>query len=177
VNEGPVRAFPGTIRQVGHIVPDIERAMVEWLTLGVGPWTLFSTTQSGGHFHGDPSDGVSTTMAFSFVGDLQIELIQADGPGYSVWHDARDRERFGPHHIAYWAEPDEYDTAVTAALAAGMTTEQDGDGNGMARFAYLTTTTGVLVELMELTDVSRWFMDDIATYCRQWDSTQPVIRR
>jgi hypothetical protein len=55
---------------------------------------------------------------------------------------------------------------------------QSGDGNGIARFVYLESRTGgLLIEIMELNDISRFFMDDIREACETWNGASPGIRR
>ena len=55
---------------------------------------------------------------------------------------------------------------------------QAGDGNGMARFIYVAGgSDAMLVEIMELTDLSRPFMDGIRELSEQWDGAGPTIYR
>ena len=170
----PAHPFPGEIRQVGHIVSDIDVAMAEWLVLGVGPWTVIDVSQTDGRYRGTIAPA-TTTIGFANAGSMQIELIEATGEASSVWHEARDLGRFGPHHVAYWV--DDFDTVVADATAAGMTVVQEGDGNSIARFAYFELTSGMLIEVMEHTDLVRAFMDGIRESCETWDGTGPAVRR
>ncbi len=163
--------FPGEVRQVGHVVADLDAAMAEWLALGVGPWTAIEVTQSGARFHGQASDP-TTAIGFANIGPMQIELIEAKGDAHSIWHEARDLGRFGPHHIAYWA--DDFDRTIEMIEQAGLVIAQDGDGRGMARFVYVETSSGSIIEIMELTDLCRAFMDGIRLSSERWDGSNPI---
>ena len=167
------RPFPGDIRQVGHVVADLDAAMAEWLALGVGPWTVIEVDQPGS-YRGEPGRA-ATRIGFSHDGPMQLELIEAVGEGRSVWHEARDAGRFGPHHIAYWA--DDFDVTAAAVDRAGLVVVQDGDGNGMARFVYVETPNAMLIEIMELTEICGLFMDGIREACETWDGETDPIRR
>src|SRR5690606_2417536 len=70
----------GPVTQLGFVVRDIEAALAHWVgVLGVRPF-LFCTEGSGS----DPAPTtylgkrvrVQTRLAFGFVGDVQIEIIE-----------------------------------------------------------------------------------------------------
>jgi hypothetical protein len=167
--------FPGEIRQVGHVVADLEATMAEWLALGVGPWTVIEVTQRGAGYRGQVGEA-TTSIGFSHAGAMQIELIEAKGDEASIWQEARDAGRFGPHHIAYWAH--DFDGTMDSIAGTGLDIVQSGDGNGIARFVYLESRSGgLLIEIMELNDISQFFMNDIREACEAWDGTGPGIRR
>jgi hypothetical protein len=147
--------------------------MAEWIAVGVGPWTAIEVTQPGARFRGRTSDP-STAIAFANDGPMQLELIEAKGEAHSVWHEARDRGRFGAHHIAYWT--DEFDDTVRRVTDAGLSIVQDGDGNGLTRFVYVEQASGGIVEIMELTEITASFMDAIRASSVDWDGTRPVRR-
>jgi catechol 2,3-dioxygenase-like lactoylglutathione lyase family enzyme len=173
---GPIgqNPFPGEVRQVGHIVADLPSAMDEWLALGVGPWTVLEINQRGGEYRGQACD-TRTSIGFSHAGPMQIELIEVKNDGPSIWHEARDSGRFGPHHIAYWAE--DFDETMERISGSHLKVVQSGDGNGVARFVYLESPSrGLFVEIMELNDISRLFMDDIRASCENWDGTGSGVR-
>ena len=166
--------FSGSIRQAGHVVADLDAAMAAWLALGVGPWTVIEVTQQAA-YRGTMSES-TVTIGFAHSGAMQIELIEAHGHATSAWHEARDADRFGLHHVAYWT--DAFDAAFASVERAGLPVVQSGDSNGMARFVYVeVTASATLVEIMELTDLSRWFMDGIREASENWDGTGPTIRR
>lgn len=169
-----IPTFPGPIRQAGHVVADLDVAMAAWLALGVGPWTVIDVEQRTSYRGVDHE--VQTSIGFAHSGPLQIELIEAHGEARSAWHEARDTGSFGLHHIAYWT--DAFDDAMAGVARAGLEVVQQGDGNGMARFAYVDVPASAsLVEIMELTDLSGPFMDDIRAVSEHWDGSGPPIRR
>ena len=174
-NHAPARpVFPGEVRQVGHIVANLDAAMNEWLALGIGPWTVIDVTQVA-EYRGVSSES-RVTIGFAHAGALQIELIEAHGSASSSWHHARDQARFGPHHLAYWT--DAFDATMAQIDQAPVDIVQAGDGNGMARFIYVAgESDAMLVEIMELTDLSRPFMDGIRELSEHWDGTGPTIYR
>jgi len=172
MSERPAATFPGPVRQVGHLVTDLDAAMTAWLALGVGPWTAIEA-RNRGQFRGQPSDA-TTRIGFANVGPMQIELIEATGQAHSIWHRDRDRGRFGPHHIAYWT--DDYDATTAAGLSGGLTLAQVGDGNGLTRFAYFEGPTGQLIEIMELNELVSAFMDGIRASSEDWDGSDPIRR-
>lgn len=143
------------VRQVGYLVSDLHAAIVDFAKLGVEHWTTFPV-DPGGTYLGQDSTG-TLSIALGYVGELQIELIEAEGQGQSIWHHDRDRGQFGIHHVAHWRE--DFDAAM-AELVPTSELIQEGD-SGVARFAYARTASGLLLEVMEMTPVAEWFMRDI----------------
>jgi hypothetical protein len=45
------RILPGTVRQNAYVVPDVDRAIAQWVQAGVGPWfVLREAEQSAMYF-------------------------------------------------------------------------------------------------------------------------------
>src|SRR5262245_21188020 len=84
------RILPGTVRRNGYVVPDVDRAIAQWVEAGVGPWfVLREAEQSALYFRGERSDPV-LSIAWSNSGDLQLELIQPHGDRPSVYREFLD---------------------------------------------------------------------------------------
>ena len=161
------------MRQNGYVVRDLDRAIDAWLALGVGPWfVLPHLTQSGSTYRGSPSDP-TVSMAFANSGDLQVELITPEDDVPSVYREFLDAGHEGLHHHAWWAE--DFGAVAQAATAVGWQTAMRGNVNGMADFAYFEVAASVpLVEVMELTDATRWLESTVREAARDWDGTDPL---
>ncbi len=60
----------------------------------------------------------------------------------------------------------------------GLDVVPTGDGNGSRRFVYLGGQSGDLhIEIMELNEIRRLFMDDIRKACGVWDGVGRGMRR
>jgi catechol 2,3-dioxygenase-like lactoylglutathione lyase family enzyme len=165
--------LPGPVRQNGYVVPDVDRAIEQWVQAGVGPWfVLRETEQSAMYFHGERSDPV-LSIAWSNSGDLQLELIQPHDERPSVYREFLDGGHAGIHHVAFWT--DDFDAVMRAADAAGWSIVQSGDGGGVARFAYLDLGVGgTIAEVTELNESTRGMNDRIRDAADQWDGSEPV---
>ena len=91
--------------QMAYVVPDIRKAMGHWAeVLKVGPWFLLEHFKGlDATYLGEPTD-VEVSLALSFSGDMNVELIQQTNDAPSVYHDLIDKRGFGFHHlgIATW---------------------------------------------------------------------------
>jgi catechol 2,3-dioxygenase-like lactoylglutathione lyase family enzyme len=165
--------LPGAVRQNGYVVPDLDRAIEQWVQAGVGPWfVLRETEQSAMYFRGARSDPV-LSIAWSNSGELQVELIQPHGERPSVYQEFLDAGHSGIHHVAFWVH--DFDAVMTAAEGAGWNVLQSGDGGGVARFAYVDLGVGgTVVEVMELNESTRAMNDRIRDAARDWDGSEPV---
>src|SRR4051812_21682473 len=96
----PVAAVLGNTVQWGYVVRDLEAAMRHWTeVLRVGPFIAigdFGKVQA--RHRGEPTD-VKLVCAFSYLGDIQIELIQQlnDAPSPYMEFLAAGREGLQHH--------------------------------------------------------------------------------
>lgn len=87
------------IMQMAYVVPDIRAGIKEWIErLHVGPWFLLDNfTGIDPVYRGGPSKaGIS--LAMSFAGHMNIELIQPNDDHPSVYKEHIDRHGHGFHH-------------------------------------------------------------------------------
>jgi len=170
----PESILPGPVRQNGCVVRNLERAMEAWLALGVGPWLVLPhITQTGSVYRGRPTEPV-VSIAFANSGALQMELIEQEDDSPSIYAEFLDAGREGLHHLAWWA--DDFDEVAGAARRAAWPVVHEGDAGGMARFAYfdLEPSAHTVVEVMELTDASRWLVERVREAAAGWDGANPV---
>jgi hypothetical protein len=170
----PRAVLPGRIRQNGYVVRDLDRAIAAWLDAGVGPWLVLPhLTQTGSVYRGRPTAPVAS-FAFANSGDLQIELIEQEDDSPSAYREFLDAGGEGFHHLAWWAE--DFEAVARAAEEAAWPVVHEGDTGGMARFAYYDPggVTSTVVEVMELTDATRWLADTVRRAADTWDGSDPV---
>ena len=170
----PRAILPGPIRQNGYVVRDLGRAIDAWLDVGVGPWLLLPhLTQAGSVYRGQPTEPV-VSIAFANSGELQVELIEQEDDSPSIYREFLDAGQEGFHHLAWWVE--DFEGVARAAEDAGWPVVHAGDTGGMAQFAYYDPggVTSTVVEVMELTDATRWLVATVRDAAAGWDGTDPV---
>ena len=170
----PRAVLPGPIRQNGYVVADLDRAIDAWLDVGVGPWLLLPhLAQEGSVYRGRPTEPV-VSIAFANSGDLQVELISQEDDSPSIYREFLDSGREGFHHLAWWAE--DFGSVAAAAEEAGWPTVHAGNAGGMAQFAYYDPggVTSTVVEVMELTDATRWLVATVSNAAAGWDGSDPI---
>lgn len=138
------------IRQVGIVVPDVEKAAKAWAQLlGVEPPKPSITDtrdKTNATYHGRPTDA-RAKLAFFELDNLQLELIEPVGEP-STWHDYLKANGPGIHHIAF--EIKDMDQKLDLLEKHGFKTIQRGDYTG-GRYAYAEATKqlGTVIELLE----------------------------
>jgi hypothetical protein len=164
--------FPGPIRQAGHVVPELQPAIDQWLAQGVGPWFLLKMPLTMNCRGAEITPDL--TIAFANSGELQVELIAQHDDSPTLYREFLDAGHEGLHHHAWWVE--DIDAVISGAVAAGWREVCSGDGGGAARFTYLEhdDLPGVTAELMALTPAIEPFMDHIREAAVDWDGTEPV---
>ncbi|SEH72532.1 Glyoxalase/Bleomycin resistance protein/Dioxygenase superfamily protein [Mycolicibacterium rutilum] len=168
--------LPGPIRQIGYVVTDIDRAIASWLQLGVGPWFVMRDLTLTAQYRGHPCE-VTQSLALSNSGELQIELIQQQSTGPSVFTEFLNSKGEGFHQFAYWA--DDFDATLAALTQAGWAVVWRGGEDVGTRFAYVEPPAGTapvaqVIEIMELTEITRGMADFVRDAAANWDGTDPV---
>lgn len=166
--------LPGPIRQIGYVVTDLERALAEWLALGVGPWFVVREHTQRVIYRGEPCE-VTISIALANSGELQVELIHQHGDTPSIFTEFLAAGRGGFHQFNWWTT--DFDAAVAAAEAAGWPVVWTGDAESVTRFAYVEPPAGGLAtvyEIMELTELATGMGDFVRDAARDWDGSDPV---
>jgi len=165
--------LPGVVRQVGYVVPDLDRAIASWLALGVGPWFVIRGHAQAGTYRGAPCE-VPLSVAFSNTGDLQLELISQDDDTPSIYREFLDSGRTGYHQLAWWA-PD-FEATMARVDEAGWPVVWSGGEAGATRYAYVEVpdAPAAIVEIMELTELTQGMATMVQGAADGWDGTDPV---
>jgi catechol 2,3-dioxygenase-like lactoylglutathione lyase family enzyme len=101
-----LRSVLGPAVQLGFVVRDVEAAMRHWIeVLGVGPF-LFLEKGTGrpapqSFFRKEPVH-VEMRLAFGFIGDVQIELIEQVNDAPSPYREFLESGREGLQHFGFW---------------------------------------------------------------------------
>jgi hypothetical protein len=166
--------LPGPIRQVGHVVEDLDRALAAWIELGVGPWYVVRNRVQPAVYRGTPCE-VTMSIALANSGELQLELIQQHDGTPSVFTEFLEAHGSGFHQFAWWIT--DFDDAVAAAETAGWPVVWTGGEDTATRFAYVEPPPGspaTIYELMELTEVTEGMCTFIRDAAKDWDGTDPI---
>jgi hypothetical protein len=164
----------GHFDQLGYVVPDIHAAMRHWTeVLGVGPFFLMPDVAIEGAYEGDEIATVAMTVAFSYVGDTQIELIQPLGDTPSPYRTFAQTHGDGLHHICRFT--DNYAVDLAAIRAAQAPTRIYEATAGPMNLAYVEGDRpgGAVLELLGAPFMWPIFAE-MAAAVRSWDGSDPV---
>ena len=167
----------GPVRQTAYIVPDIETAIEDWGSqLGIGPFALCReiTPLAGSTFRGEPTAEVVMNVAFAYIDDLQLELIQQVNETPSMYREAVERSGFGHHHYGFCVE--DFDAAYGRAMTDGFDAVVDAGVKGYARMSYIESKRipGLVCEVIEWNDLTRPYFDGIRSFLEQADDAQRI---
>jgi hypothetical protein len=170
---------PSSRSQWGFVVRDIEAAMRHFVEVfGIGPFIHIPDVGRGCRFTYDGQETpLAIDAAYSYLGDVQIELIALRNDAPSPYRDFLKAGREGLQHAGFWVEEQE---AVIQHL----------EGRGLAgRFTVLLpgalrptvyfdgpAALGTMIEVAELTPAKARLYDTMAALCRSWDGTRPIRR-
>ena len=167
----------GPIRQLGYVVPDVEKEMKRWVTLGVGPWFYYQQfavpefCYNGIRKH----TAIDLSVAFANSGDLQIELINQRDDTPSMFKEFVGEGKEGMQHWAAW--PENYNEAYEQALKMGLIIGQEGRTT-RGRFAYFRAhpRSSEAIELSEASDDIKKFRSMVRDAAVVWDGANPIRR-
>lgn len=165
--------LPGPVRQIGFVVTDFDQTLQSWLAVGVGPWYVMRGLTLAGRYRDKPCE-VTLSIGLTNIGDVQIEVIQQQSAGRSVYTEFLDSGRRGYHQLAWWTT--DFDDTLRGAQAAGWPVVWSGGEELGARFAYLESSGGPadILEVVELTEGVSAFNDLIRDAAREWDGKDPI---
>ena|GEM_PF-90381 len=167
-----VAPFPGLVRQIAFVVHDLDQAIHDWLTLGVGPWFVLRGFRAVGSTYRDEAFDPLLSLAFANSGDLQVELIAADDDVPSIYREFLDSGRQGFHHVAYWTA--DVAAAHEAALAQGWQSVQSG--SLPFRYYEVSNALGLVVEVSVLNDRMLAISTGIRAAAQEWDGLDRPVR-
>jgi hypothetical protein len=165
----------GPIGQLGYVVDDIQGAMAHWIDkLGVGPFYFLPSPPMQALTYRGEATGARISVALSFSGPLQVELIQPLDDEPTPYRDFLGAHGTGLHHVARFV--DDFDAAVAGYAARGLEPFFGGQGlSDRQRFSYFDTEThgGTCSEIIETVELGGFF-DAIATAATDWDGSNPI---
>ncbi|MDF2825284.1 MAG: lactoylglutathione lyase [Mycobacterium sp.] len=171
----PVR----TVVQIAWVTADLaatETALTN--LLGVRKWVRIPEVHFApdlNTYRGRPVDFVAG-ISMSYLGDMQLELIEPVRGGANIYSDFLDRHGAGLHHICVEAgvhtrddgsdgtdDAEAFDAALTEAVGHGAEIVAQGQMPGGMRFAYLSNPdAGVpYLEIAHIPEAIRAFFDHI----------------
>ncbi len=166
----------GPIRQLGYVTRDIHATMRHFVEcLGIGPWFYAVRLPVDRFVHEGREVELDISVAIANSGALQLELIQPNGGGPSLFHDwtADRRRRELPQHISVW--PVNYDALLGRAQGTGLHLVQEGF-SPRGRFCHLLAadTPDLVFEFGEATPERTRIFDAVARAAVDWDGTDPI---
>lgn len=163
------------IIQMAYVVDDIQRAMDYWVSkLKVGPWFLLPNfTGEEPLYRGKPSRA-EVTIAMSFAGHINMELIQPNNDAPSVYREVLEKRGPGFHHFG--VATTNFDRDLERHRAAGHELAFYLRVPSGGRVAYMDTTRE-LPGFLELIELGGAFEPVFNTFYRAsigWDGKDPV---
>jgi hypothetical protein len=113
-------------------------------------------------------------VAFAYLDDLQLELIEQVNDTPSMYREAVDRRGYGHHHYGFWVE--DFDSAYDRAVADDFEAVVDAGARGFARMSYIESKSipGLVCEVIEWNDFTRPYFDGVHSFLPKADDTKRV---
>ncbi|MCY4428598.1 MAG: VOC family protein [Halieaceae bacterium] len=169
-------AIFGPAKQIAYMVEDIDAAIEHWNTAwGVGPFLLTRNALPLGnaYYRGEKAEPARINIAFAYVGDMQLELIELIGDTPSLYKEALDRRQTGVHHYAVCV--DDFPAAYNWALDNGFDAAVDAGVDGLARMSYVENPeTGLILEVVQWNALTRPYFDGLEQMVKSADKEQLI---
>ena len=166
----------GPARQIAYIVQDIDAAMQQWHDdYGVGPFlvTRNALPLSNAYYRGEKAQPAKVNIAFAYVGDMQLELIELIGDTPSLYKEALDRQQTGVHHYAVCV--DDFPTVYNRALDNGFDAVVDAGVDGLARMSYVENPhSGLILEIIQWNALTKPYFEGLEKRVKSADKTQLI---
>jgi hypothetical protein len=169
----------GPATQLGFVVRDVESAMRHWIDVfGVGPFVCME------HGTSQPPPvtwmrgeavSVELKLAFGFMGDVQVELIEQRNDARSPYTEFLAAGREGLQHLGFWVHDHAEATRVVEAAGYRPAYEIMVQGQDLPIVYYDSPSLyGPMLELVP----PKWrrSREAIRTLTSHWQGGDPVIR-
>lgn len=167
----------GDYQQNGYVVPDLDQAIANWSTVGVGPFYRLDAIPIIDFRYKESTIAPAMDVALGNFGDVQIELIQPLDDAPSPHRDLlTSHPGGGLHHISVWS--DHYDADLARWASQGLVPDCSGAVEGFARFCYFRSSSndGTAIEVADVgsSELFRQVSGLIRDAARTWDGTRPT---
>ncbi len=175
----PLR-FLGERAQLAFVVKDIEATIKFWTeVMRIGPFVLIENSRGNRDiFYRGQSTPMDFYVAFAYMGDLQLELIQPKDNHPSLYKEFFDRGQEGYHHTAFW--PDDFPAACAWLEENGFSeigSVRMEDGSMSVAYYEAPACVGSIVEIVPLTADRMAYFSRIHRLCKHWDGQSQPLRR
>ncbi|REF73302.1 VOC family protein [Paracoccus versutus] len=182
ISPGPaamLRGIFGDAAQLSYVVNDLDATLRFWTeNLGVGPFVVIEDAAKDRiiAYRGQRSR-VTMSLAFSYVGNVQIELVTARSTDPTPWTDFLASGREGLHHMGFWPSDHAAACARLDALGFALSTRiETEDGKLSAAYFEGPAHFGHMVELAPDSPARMRYFGGIRKLAETWDGTRPVRR-
>jgi hypothetical protein len=168
--------LPNGITQICYVVRDLDKAMATWMKMfGAGPFFLADFRIGGHEYRGQPAE-VDVRVGLAYSSSINIELLQPNQPGPSIYHEILDTRGEGIHH--FWKRCSDFDAEIAHYAAIGCPVVAGGPipGIGKSYFVDTLSTLGVFTEIQELSDAVYVALDEMHQAHLAWDGKTDPIR-
>ena len=172
----PALADLGAVNQLAYVPEDFDSALRFWTEdLGVGPFFVLEHVPfSKLTYQGQPS-AADITVAFSYWGEVQIELITQHDASASVFKTFLDEGKSGVHHICMRVDDLGRARSLCEAIGAPIVQEASTAGAGEFLFAdFSGRGPDCLVEIVRLEPALDDAFAQILLASQSWDGIDPI---
>jgi hypothetical protein len=165
------------MRQIGYVVKDIEKSMIQWVKMGVGPWFYAQEVPVDDFCYKNVPSDIQMSVALANSGFMQIELIQQRNNAPSLYRDFIQTMGEGMHHVAYWTN--RFDEQRDLFLANGYSIGHSGSIGANGRLVYFLNDAlpGTIIELSEMSGFKGDYFKAIDEAAMNWDGSDPIRRQ
>ena len=146
-----------------------------WIeNLGIGPWFYCERIPVDSFtYRGEPSD-LEMSIAPSYSGDMQFELIQLRNDAPSAYKEFRQTYGERQHHLEFIA--DDLDASIERGRRLGYQMEQEGVFTNAGSFVNMSKgdTLGSKTEFIPMPEVRRKTWAEVKNCSADWDGSDPV---
>ncbi len=167
----------GPMEQMGFVVDNFEEPIKHWTEkLNVGPFFILEHLDlKDFHYRGNKSN-IDFSVAISFSGDMQIELIKQHCDTSSIYNEYSEIKRGDLHHICRLT-PD-INNDIKILENQGYKNIQGGETeDGGIKFAYLDAQEnyGSILELAELAEENLVLTEAMKNASKNWDKKDSIM--
>lgn len=176
MNTAQLESKFGRMVQVAYVVENLDKAVIAWHEqMGVGPFAVVRDVSplNGARYRGELIEELRVDLAFAYMGDIQLELIEQLDDQPSIYKEMLERGNPGLHHYCFAVE--DYAAAYAEALASGFVpVVQAGNDCGGMLYCESTRIPGLVLEIIAWDQISKPYFEGTRSYLAGVDQNQLI---
>ena len=170
-----IRSPIGPVMQLAYLVEDLDSAIAQWMSLGVGPFFVSRDANYKDQLYKGQPVSCRFSLALAYTGELQVELIQLLDDQPSSFSAFKDAHGYGLHHLGVLTKDIDGDLAKLEGLGHQVVHRMTSPLEVQTAYVDVALPGGASLELIQESPTLEAGFYMMRQMTAEWDGGTPGI--